>query len=38
METFKCEHGKETDSNKVIKMKCVVCIKYEENIIRVNIF
>ena len=37
METFKCEHGKETDSN-VIKMKCVVCIKYEENIIRVNMF
>ena len=30
---MKCELGKKVHSNKVTKIKCKVCIKYEQNII-----
>ena len=37
-EILKCELGKEINSNKVTKIKCKVCIKHEQNIIRMKGF
>ena len=37
-EILKCELGKEINSNKVTKIKCEVCIKHEQNIIRMKGF
>ena len=32
-EKLKCELGKKINGNKVTKIKCKLCIKFEENII-----
>ena len=37
-EILKCKLGKEMDGNKVTKMKCKVCIKHEQNIIKMKGF
>ena len=37
-EILKCELGKEIEGNKVTKIKCKVCIKHEQNIIRMKGF
>ena len=37
-EILRCELGKEIEGNKVTKIKCKVCIKYEQNVIGVKGF
>ena len=37
-EILKCEFGEEIDGSKVKKIKCKICMKHQQNIIRMKGF